>query len=236
MTMRPVVSMARLASVARVATIARVVSVVGSALLLAAAPRTASAQDPRLRARLEAPTAVAVQAVIDSAAAAGLPTEPLALRALEGASRGADGARIVDAVRSLAARMETARRALGRSVTEPELVAAAGALYRGVQPNTLERLRRTGRGRTLTVPLVVLADLLERGVPAKVASDCVERLMPMADDTSLLVLGRMVQQDIAAGASPTSAAESRVAGILVAVPLAPPPPPHPSPAAATAAP
>jgi hypothetical protein len=208
-----------------------VVRLACAALLVAAAARTAAAQDPRLGARLDASTAAAVQTVIDSAAQAGLPAEPLVLRALEGASRGAEGPRIVDAVRSLAGRMDAAQQVLGPSATEAELVAAAGALYRGVQPNTLTRLRRTGRGRALTVPLVVLADLLERGVPAPVAGACVERLLPLADDTSLLALGRMVQQDIAAGASPASAAESRVDGILVALPLAPPP----RPAAAAAA-
>ena len=49
----------------------------------------------------------------DSARAAGLPHEPLILKALEGASKGADSARIVTAVRALGGRLQEAARALG---------------------------------------------------------------------------------------------------------------------------
>src|SRR5687768_16849405 len=90
--------------------------------------------DARLEARLAADARQPVRALIDSARGRGLPVEPLVQMALEGASRGADAARIVRAVASLAERLGAARDALGQASTETELVAAAGALRVGV-PN-----------------------------------------------------------------------------------------------------
>ncbi|HEX9936922.1 MAG TPA: hypothetical protein VGB15_07360, partial [Longimicrobium sp.] len=84
-------------------------------------PAVAAAQDARLRAALPAPVAATVQAVVDSARAEGLPTEPLTAKALEGASKGADAGRIVASVRTLAGRLRTAREALGPAVGEAEL-------------------------------------------------------------------------------------------------------------------
>ncbi|MEJ7810624.1 MAG: hypothetical protein WKG32_09480, partial [Gemmatimonadaceae bacterium] len=60
--------------------------------LLAQAPPP-PASDARLDARLDPRTRASVAAVLDSARAAGLPTEPLVDKALEGASKRADGAR-----------------------------------------------------------------------------------------------------------------------------------------------
>ena len=60
-------------------------------LLCALVPATLVAQgtDARLAARLDATTLDAVSRTIAAAADAGLPTEPLVDKALEGASRGA---------------------------------------------------------------------------------------------------------------------------------------------------
>ena len=52
-----------------------------------------TAQDPRLE-RLDPETRALVGTVIDSAHGAGLPSEPLVQRALEGATKGAPGIRI----------------------------------------------------------------------------------------------------------------------------------------------
>ena len=76
------------------------IGLAGAWCVAIAAPRPASAQrdaEGRL-ARLDAPTRVAVAAVVDSARKNRLPTEPLVDKALEGAKKGADGARIVTAV------------------------------------------------------------------------------------------------------------------------------------------
>ena len=88
---------------------------------------TAGAQDIRLRNRLDAATATRVGAIIDSARFDGLPTRPLTSKALEGASKGAPGPRIVAAVSRLAGELRTARDVLGPA-SESELDAAASAL------------------------------------------------------------------------------------------------------------
>ena len=90
----------------------RVLSLLSLALALGA-PTALRAQDARLDARLDARTRDAVVAVVDSARGAGIPSEPLVQKALEGASKHADGARILTAVRMLARELGDARSALG---------------------------------------------------------------------------------------------------------------------------
>jgi hypothetical protein len=127
-------------------------------------PVAAQGQDPRLASRLSTGTAQAVQELADSARAAGLPHEPLILKALEGASKGADSARIVTAVRALVGRLQEAARALGPTATEAELVAGAAALRAGVRPDRLSSLRALRPHEQVTVPLSVLADLYTAGI------------------------------------------------------------------------
>ena len=62
--------------------------------LLLFGPALLSAQDRRLTERLDPITAGAVQHLVDSARTAGLPTEPLVQKALEGNTLGASGERI----------------------------------------------------------------------------------------------------------------------------------------------
>ncbi|HVX39684.1 MAG TPA: hypothetical protein VHB25_08935, partial [Gemmatimonadaceae bacterium] len=85
----------------------------------------AFAQDVRLASRLDKPTFSAVNAIIDSARVAKLPTAPLVDRALEGAAKGSDGEKIITAVHQLSLRMSSARRALGPRTTSDEIRAAA---------------------------------------------------------------------------------------------------------------
>ena len=92
----------------------------------------AAAQDARLEARLDKPTFAAVNAIVDSARHAKLPTAPLVDKALEGAAKGGDGAKIVAAVQQLSAKLATARNVLGAKATQDEIKAAATALDAGV--------------------------------------------------------------------------------------------------------
>ena len=134
---------------------------------LAGAAAAAAAQDARLGAQLDEGTRVLVQAAVDSARAAGLPTEPLVDKALEGARKRADGTRITRAVTALA------------------------------------------------VPLVVLSDLVTRGVPTDTAAAVVLLVARegMGDD-AFLTLQREVQRDVMGGAPPASAATVRTRGVL----------------------
>ncbi|HET7599727.1 MAG TPA: hypothetical protein VFK09_05520, partial [Gemmatimonadales bacterium] len=134
-------------------------------VLLAAVAAPARAQDRRLADRLDSATAASVGALVDSARAAGLPTEPLVQKALEGRALGADGARITAAVQALAGRLASARDALGGEASDAELTVAAGAIRSGVSVATIRRLQSLRGGRPLVVPLAVLTDLVAEGVP-----------------------------------------------------------------------
>lgn len=182
-------------------------------------PEEACAQDPRLAARLGPEVAASISALTDSARAEGLPVEPLVQRALEGATKGAGGPRILAAVSGLRDRLRRARSALGPGSEESELVAGAAALYVGADPTTLRELRASRGGERVTVPLVVLADLVQRGVPNDTVSAIVLRLTQAGvTDANLEELRRLVEQDVRAGASPDVAASTRADGILSTLP------------------
>ena len=138
------------------------------AAMLLAATAPLQAQDQRLQGRLDAATLHSVTAYIDSSRADGIPQEPLVQKALEGASKGATGNRIITAVRNLGLTMRTARQALGTESSEREIIAGAAALRAGAAPDGLASLRQA-RGRNLEVPLAVLADLVGLGVQVETA-------------------------------------------------------------------
>lgn len=176
-------------------------------LFVAALPL--SAQDSRLAGRLDAPVLNTVSPLLDSVRAAGLPTEPLVDKALEGASKGASGARILAAMRTLAGDLGLARAALGGGAREPELVAGAAAIRAGATRNDLVLLRSEREG-SLTVPLAVLANLVARGVPSDTAAAVVHQLAARgAPDQAFTDLQLEVERDIGTGASPAAAASVR---------------------------
>ena len=177
------------------------------------------AQDPRLTGRLSAEAVDSVTALVESASAAGLPTEPLILKALEGASKGAPDQIIIRAVESLRRRLQAARVALGRDSSEPELVAGADALYVGADPAVLSELREARTRTPVTVPLIVLTDLVQQGVEPDTVSRIVLQLTEAGvRDSNLAELRRLVEQDIRAGAAPDAAVSIRAEGILLAEP------------------
>lgn len=130
-------------------------------------PAVLAAQDARLVARLPKATATRVGLLVDSARAEGLPTEPLILRALEGASKGAPEARIVLALDGLRDALRGARGVLGVETTAEDLAIAASALQAGVPRERVAELRQWRNGRSLTAPLGAYLDLVARGVPAE---------------------------------------------------------------------
>lgn len=178
-----------------------------------ALPAVARAQVERLAGRVDAPTRAAIVAIVDSARGAGVPAEPLVNKALEGASKGADGARIVVAVRALAADLAGARAALGHGAGGAELVAGAAALRAGVAPAFLARLRAAYPREPLVMPLAVMADLVARGVPADTAAESVIALMQEGvRDAYLVAFRQSVERDIALGAPAGGAADARASG------------------------
>jgi len=169
-------------------------------------------------ARLDASTRAALEPLLDSARAAGLPTDPLIEKALEGASKRATGARIVAAVRALQADLGAARSALGATSSEEEIVAGASALRAGVDAASLGQLRADRPGRSLTVPLAVLTDLIVRGVPVDTAAAVVASLeRGGAADGDFITLRGNVERDVHAGALPAVAASVRAHGVPASV-------------------
>jgi hypothetical protein len=184
---------------------------VAIAALALAVPAAARAQTERLGGRLDDRTRAAVIALVDSARAAGLPGTPLVNKALEGASKGAEGARITAAVRALAGDLARARAALGAASSEAELVAGAAALRAGAAPAFLERLRSDYPRSPIVVPLAVMADLVSRGVPSDTAGRAVLALARAGmRDAELVAFRQSVERDIALGAPAGAAAAVRV--------------------------
>lgn len=178
--------------------------------------RAASAQDPRLAQRLDKPTYVAVNAIVDSARVANLPTAPLVDKALEGAAKGSDGQKIVSAVHLLSVRMAASRRALGASATGDEIKAAATALGAGMSPRDLARLRAASGKRPVTMPLAVAIDLIGRDVPVATATSLVFQFVRSGvKDSDLSLFQRNVRADIDRGADPTVAATTRARGLVL---------------------
>ena len=185
-------------------------------LLTAGAAR---AQDARLRGVLDAETLAKVTRLTDSARVESLPVEPLVGVALEGAQRHASGARITKAVQDYLGALRGARAALGSDASVAEIASGAGVLLSGVNGDVLRQLRTASPNRSLTVPLVVLADLIARGVPKDTAARAIAAAARAnARDDDYSALRRFVEQDIIAGASPAAAAMLRVRNITGAPP------------------
>jgi hypothetical protein len=168
----------------------------------------------------------------DRAVALGVPVAPLEAKAREGYLKGANTARVREAVRQLADRMVEARDALAPVHSAAEVHEGAKALQQGVPASVLRSLRATQRERSLEVSLGVLTELVVRKVPVQRAADEVTKMLRKnVSETVLIAFGRGVQGDISAGLAPTVALDIRSRGVL-SLPqlplsgavLAPPPP------------
>jgi len=178
-------------------------------LMLAPAARAGdeASDEARLGARLAPDVARQVAVLVQEARAAGLPTDPLVARAFEGASRGADAAGIVGGVRRQAGAQAAARGALGNGSQPDEIVAGASALLAGVPADSLARLRLARPGGSLVIPLVVLCDLVARGVPADAASVAVVTAARAgATDNVLLRIRERIHTGIENGGAPAGTA------------------------------
>ena len=184
--------------------------IAGAATLsIAASSVGAQTQDPRLARKLDPQTLAAVEALIDSARALGLPTEPLADKALESALKRRTGVQIVAAVRTRAVQLGTAQRALAPA-TDREVLAGADAVANGVPEATLAALRRVRSTAELTIPVSVLADLVARGAQLDTASAVVIALVSNnMRDGDMIKFRQTVERDIALGSVPAAATLTR---------------------------
>jgi hypothetical protein len=192
----------------RFATAARISSLIA----LLAGPAESAAQVPGRDplARLEPRTRNRVELLIDSARIYGLPPQPLVSKALEGMSKRADDRKILAEVTREFRFLRDAQVALGPQVSTSELTAAAGALRLGITQAELAQLARSRTDKILTVPLVVLSDLISRGVPRDTASATIYQLFQRgAADDDFLGLWRGVERDIVSGTDPGQALLNR---------------------------
>jgi hypothetical protein len=177
------------------------------------------AQEPDALSRLDPTSRYAIEVMMDSAARVGLPAEALLSKTLEGIRKGAPGARVVQVVRRYFGLLRDARTALGPEATLDELTAAAGALLAGVDRPSLVKLRSSRKNRSILTPLVVLADLVSRGVPPTDASSAIARwLQNGAADSDFMGLWKGVEQDIISGAPPAAALDRRAREVPGRVP------------------
>jgi len=173
-------------------------------------------------------TLEAVSLMMDSARAESLPAETLMQKALEGSTKGASDERIRDAVDALLNRLRLAKKLLGGDATPPELTAAAGAIYAGVDTSGIRRLkeaqavRKTGdpsNDQTLAAEFVVLADLISRNVPVDTASQVVIGLAEAnVGFAEIFEFRRLVEQDIRSGAVPAESAYKRARRLAPSLP------------------
>ena len=185
-----------------------------TALSLAVAllmPLSAAAQqDPteRLLEALPAEIAADVITRMESARSQGLPPSAIANVALEGIAKGRSGEEVLAAVELLVGDLGRARDALGesgRAAGEGEIEAAAAAMRMGVDGDAVSALARSQpSGRSLSVPLLVIGGLAQRGLPSDQALSAVSaRLTAQAGDIALLgdfpevgrELGRAMRSD-----------------------------------------
>jgi hypothetical protein len=178
------------------------------ALALVAPAAGAQSHDPL--ARLDGNVRLNLELLLDSARLMGLPTRPIESKALEGISKQKSGRQILMAARTKFRSLRDAREVLGPKASVDELTAASSAITAGITQSELGQLARTQQGKTLTVPLVVLVDLISRGVPRDTASQTIFQLWQRgAADDDFLGLWRGVERDIDSGADPGAALLNR---------------------------
>jgi hypothetical protein len=118
--------------------------------------------------------AAQVREIARNARDAGVPPALIARKAFEGVAKGYPPERIVTALDAYAGRLREASRLMGPDTRPAGLAAAAEALRRGVPPDAIRSMAaRRGEGRDLAVPLIVLSDLTEAGVPTRNALEMV---------------------------------------------------------------
>ena len=182
-----------------------VCSILATASAAAAVAQEGVAGTPRSPAILIAgwPAALReeVSAILDSATRSGLPVAPLRAKIAEGIAKEAAPTEIVSVVRKMYSNLLTAQRALGPSLTESELAAAAAAVQSGVTPEQLRTLRASlPPGRSSTQVFVVLTDLVHRGVLADESVAVLSRLARAgAGDDALTRFRSDIARDVSTG-------------------------------------
>jgi hypothetical protein len=134
--------------------------------------------------RFDSVTVLSLRSFLEVAAEQGIPIGPLVNRALEGAARRVSGVKIMQVVRAHAVALVEAREVLGAGTPVAELDAGATALRAGVDLKSLAAIRASRPIGSATIPLMVLTDIVQRGVPAVEAREAVTTIarLPASDE------------------------------------------------------
>jgi hypothetical protein len=141
---------------------------------------------------------------------AGIPPEPLFNKALEGLAKRVPSDRLLPAINRYAGQLRLAREAFGEVGGGPLYVAGADALQRGIDVEVLRSLgRREGDSpEPSPMAVLVLADLVEAGIPADRALGVVREALRMrTGEQQMLGMTARVRQMMRQGQSPQEAAE-----------------------------
>jgi hypothetical protein len=182
------------------------------ALLAASAGPIPAQETARARASETLPTQVfeRVDALATEIGREGIPSEPLYNKALEGMAKRVPSDRLLPAVTRYAGQLRQAREAFGGFGGGPLLVAGADAIQRGVGVEALRRLgqREGDSPGPSPMAVLVLADLVEAGVPTDRALGMIREAMRMrTGEQQMLGISARVRQLMRQGQSPQDAVE-----------------------------
>jgi hypothetical protein len=210
------------------------------ALLFAVTAAPLSAQDvsARLAGRVSPEIAALVRQLATSAAARGLPVDPLVQKAIEGNAKGVPADRVATALRALSAQLGAAAAALQQAgPTRPDtdaIAAGAFALNAGLSEGHVTALAQVSRPPYgVTTTLRVASTLAAMGVPAAETVELLTQVIESGGSTSeVLGLPAEVMAGVSRGRGVTPAqAAAGLARAAAARANAPgqnkPKPPHP---------
>jgi hypothetical protein len=191
-------------------------------------------QESVIESRLDAATHAALRPILAAAGRDSLPVRALEAKALEGAAKRRPSVQIVMAVERLAAELRAARAVLrdaapGAPIPDGEIVAAAETIRRGVSGEEVGTLKRTAPPATsLEIPFALLAELVQRGIPADEARSVLEHLIRTGvPQERMIEIPLRVDVALRVGAPPIAALGSALQGLGIPAPPIPPQRPRP---------
>lgn len=187
--------------------------VLSAVVLLALWSSVVSAQDVtgRLSGRVPPQVVALVQQLATSAAARGLPVEPLIQKAIEGSAKGVPADRVSVALRALAGQLDAAAAALrdaGPARPDTDAIAAgAFALNAGLSGRHVTALARASRAAySVAASLRVASTLAAMGVPADQVVELVtQEINAGASASDVLALPTAVMAGVSHGRGVTPA-------------------------------
>jgi len=165
-------------------------------------------------AELDSVTQAVVMRELGRARTRGLPVQPLVAKVREGQIKRAAPERIRVAVSALAARLDSARSALGAGSNAAELVAGADAIAAGADQGSLQAIRAASGARDVAAPLGALAQLVASRIPVRRATAMIVELLKRdAGERAMLAFGLAVESDVGAGVPAEESALFRLRAI-----------------------